>query len=77
MGKRNRYTPEFKAKTVMEVLREEETVNQIAGKYSPSPQMARQWERGFVSHAGDVFVHHKNGEARYHKIIGQLGHEVD
>jgi hypothetical protein len=37
MGKRNRYTPEFKAKTVMEVLREEETVNRIAGKYSLSP----------------------------------------
>jgi hypothetical protein len=44
--------------------------------------------KGFVSHAGEVFVHHKNGEAklrrelqekeeRYRKIIGQLGCEVD
>ncbi len=88
MEKRNRYTPEFKAKIVMEVLREEETVNQIAGKYSLSPQMVGQWKREFVSHAGEVFVHHKNGEtklrrelqekeARYRKIIGQLSYEVD
>jgi hypothetical protein len=41
-----------------------------------------------VSHAEEVFVHHKNGEAklrreleekeaRYRKIIGQLSYEVD
>jgi transposase-like protein len=45
MEKRNRYTPEFKAKIVMEVLREEETVNQIAGKYSLSPHVFNQEER--------------------------------
>ncbi|WP_147512922.1 transposase [Brevibacillus massiliensis] len=33
MEKRNRYAPEFKAKVVLEVLREEQTVNEIAAKY--------------------------------------------
>lgn len=33
MEKRNRYTSEFKAKVVLELLREEGTLNQIAGKY--------------------------------------------
>ena len=88
MEKRNRYTPEFKAKVVMEILRETETVNQIAAKYELNPQMASQWKREFVVHAGDVFDHHKNGEAklrrelqekeeRYRKIIGQLSYELD
>ncbi|WP_083813933.1 transposase [Caldalkalibacillus thermarum] len=36
MKKRNRYTPEFKTKVVLEVLREEQTVNEIAGKYELS-----------------------------------------
>lgn len=39
MGKRNRYTAEFKTKVVLEVLREEQTVNEIAGKYEISPVM--------------------------------------
>ncbi|MDD2214803.1 MAG: transposase, partial [Oscillospiraceae bacterium] len=33
MEKRNRYTAEFKAKVVLEVLREDESLNQIAAKY--------------------------------------------
>jgi len=33
MEKRNRYTSEFKTKVVLEVLREEQTVNEIAAKY--------------------------------------------
>ncbi|RZI50019.1 hypothetical protein EW027_17760 [Aeribacillus pallidus] len=39
MKKRNRYTAEFKAKVVLEVLREEQTVNEIAAKYELSPVM--------------------------------------
>ncbi len=42
MEKRNRYTPESKAKVVMEVLQETETVNQTATKYELHPQMASQ-----------------------------------
>ncbi|MGR6129637.1 MULTISPECIES: transposase [Paenibacillus] len=37
MEKRNRYTPEFKTKIVLEVLQEEQTVNEIAAKYEMSP----------------------------------------
>jgi putative transposase len=43
MEKRNRYTAEFKAKVVMELLKEEETLSQIAGKYQLNPQMLSQW----------------------------------
>ena len=33
MEKRNRYTAEFKAKVVLELLTEEATLNQVATKY--------------------------------------------
>jgi putative transposase len=39
MEKRNTYKPEYKAKIVLEVLREEKTVNQIAAEHQISPQM--------------------------------------
>ncbi len=87
MEKRNRYTAEFKAKVVLEVLREDESLNQIAAKYELNPQMVSQWKREFVDHAADVFDHKKNGEAklkkelaekedRYQKIVGQMSYEI-
>jgi len=47
MEKRNRYTPEFKAKVVLELLREESTLAQIASKYQLCPQMVSQWRAIF------------------------------
>jgi len=48
MKKRNRYTAEFKAKVVLEVLREEQTVNEIAAKYELSPVMVSRWKVEFL-----------------------------
>ena len=44
MEKRNRYTAEFKAKVVLELLREEQTLNDLAAKYQLNPQMISQWK---------------------------------
>ena len=87
MEKRNRYTKEFKAKVVLEILREEESLNQIAGKYELNPQMLSQWKREFVDHAAEVFDHKKGNETklkkdlaekedRYQKIVGQMSYEI-
>ena len=87
MEKRNRYTAEFKAKVVLEVLREEESLNQIAAMYDLNPQMVSQWKREFIERAPDVFERKKNSEAklkkelaekedRYQKIVGQMSYEI-
>ncbi|BCJ87687.1 hypothetical protein skT53_26720 [Effusibacillus dendaii] len=55
MEKRNRYTAEFKTKVVLEVLREEQTVNEIAGKYEISPVMLSRWKGEFLERASMVF----------------------
>ncbi|WP_157049129.1 IS3 family transposase [Syntrophomonas palmitatica] len=88
MEKRNRYTAEFKAKVVLELLREESTLNQVAAKYQLNPQMLSQWKSDFVKNASVVFERNKDEagklkkemeekESRYQQIIGQQSYEID
>lgn len=42
---RKTYTSEFKAKVVLEVLREEQTVAQIAAKYEVHPNQLARWKK--------------------------------
>ncbi|MGQ5394557.1 transposase [Paenibacillus sp. M.A.Huq-84] len=62
MEKRKRYTSEFKTKVVLEVLREEQNVNEIAAKYEMSPVMVSRWKAEFLERASLVFEK-KTGEA--------------
>lgn len=88
MEKRNRYTAEFKAKVVLELLREESTLNQVAAKYQLNPQMLSQWKSDFIKNASVVFERNKDEagklkkemeekESRYQQIIGQQSYEID
>ena len=88
MEKRNRYTAEFKANIVLELLREESTLNQIAAKYQLTPQMLSQWKSDFIKNASVVFERNKDEagklkkemqekETRYQQIIGQKSYEID
>ena len=88
MEKRNHYTSEFKAKVVLELLREESTLAQVASKYQLNPQMISQWKSEFIKNASAVFEKSKDEagklqkemeqkEARYQQIIGQMSYEID
>ena len=88
MEKRNHYTPEFKAKVVLELLQEESTLSQVASKYQLNPQMLSQWKSDFVKNAAIVFERNKDEagklrkemeekESRYRHIIGQQSYEID
>ena len=88
MEKRNRYTAEFKAKVVLEVLREEQTVNEIAGKYELSPVMISRWKAEFLERATTVFEkktneaekmrkEYESKQEHLEKLVGQLTVEVD
>lgn len=41
--KRKRYTPEFKSKIVLEVLKEEKTMSEIASSHGIHVNQIRQW----------------------------------
>jgi len=42
---RNKYSAEFKAKVVLEALREDKTTAEIASKYQVHPTQVRKWKR--------------------------------
>lgn len=88
MEKRNRYPAEFKTKVVLEVLREEQTVNEIASKYELSPVMVSRWKAEFLERASTVFEkkasevdkvrkEYKAKQEHLEKLVGQLTVEVD
>jgi putative transposase len=88
MDKRNTYSPEFKTKLVLEVLREERTVNQIASIHALNPMLISRWKAEFLERASMVF---EKGPSEAEKLkrefeerqellekkIGQLIVEVD
>src|SRR5664279_1164179 len=45
---RQHYTPEFKFQVVLEVLREEQTVNEIAVKHQIHPNLVTRWKTEFL-----------------------------
>lgn len=54
MGYKN-YTAEYKAKVVLEVLREEKPLGEIASGYGLNPNMVRNWKSDFVDKASSIF----------------------
>ncbi len=54
-NKRKKYTPDEKAKIVLEVLREENTLVEIANKYEVSQQLISRWKSEFLANMAVVF----------------------
>ena len=54
MEKRRNFTPEEKAKIVIEVLREEKTLNEIAAQYEVHPNQLSRWKAEFISNAKSI-----------------------
>lgn len=49
------YSPEFKLKVILEVLREENTINEIASKYKLIPKTIHNWKKQFLENADLAF----------------------
>jgi transposase-like protein len=88
MKKRN-FSPVFKAKIVLEVLKGEKELNNVAVENEISPNQLRNWKSEFLENAALVFDNkkdkeyvkkdllHKEEVDRLYKIIGQLTTQVD
>lgn len=53
--KRKAYSPEFKAKLVLEVLKEEKTLNEIASIYEVLPKSLQEWKKQFLENISLAF----------------------
>lgn len=58
MGKR-KYTAEFKAGLVLEVLRGEREIGQIAAEHNINPNQLRAWKTSFLEKAPALFEENK------------------
>lgn len=55
---RGKYTPEFKAKIVLEVLQGERELGAIAAENNLNPNMVRNWKAELVENASSIFEEH-------------------
>jgi len=88
--KRKKYTPEYKARIVLEALREESTISEIGSREGINPNQIQNWKRDFIEKSAMVFATDKSEkeaekalnekdkqQARLEKKVGQLTLEVD
>lgn len=90
MPKRREYTPEYKSKLVIEVLREEKTISEIASREGINPKQLGNWRIEFLEKSPQAFSKSrdkKNAERQielmeekereYQAKVGQLTLEND
>src|SRR5690242_1187881 len=86
MKKRKQYSAAFKLKAVLEMLKEERTIPEIASEFGVHPTMLHAWRREFLEKAPGIFEdkrrHKDSGDTeqltgQLYKQIGQLKVEND
>ena len=85
--KRQTFSKDFKAKVVLEALREESTIQEIAVKHGVHPNQISQWKSQAIAGMADLFerLNKKSQEVRqqeekeseYLKTIGKQKVEID
>ena len=84
--KRQKHSPDFKAKVAFEAARELSTINEISSKYDIHPNMIRKWKQELIGGIDKVFINqnehnkdkqHEKQVAQLYQKIGQLEVELD
>jgi transposase len=77
---RRKFSADFKAKVVIEALKERSTIEEIARKHELHPNQITIWKKEFLSKAAVVFSSHdsekeeqKQKEADAEKLYAQIG----
>lgn len=77
---RKQYPPTFKAKAVLELLKEEKTLNQLAGEYQVHVNQLRDWRQRLLDELPQIFSRERQvNESELKKrdqLIEQLYGEV-
>jgi putative transposase len=77
---RKRYTPAQKAAIVLEVLKEEETLSQIASRHGVHPNLLRKWKTQALEGLSQVFADDEKDkralEAEHQRQLDELYGEI-
>ena len=77
MGRRSKYTAQFKAKVAFEAAKGDRSINEIAAEYGIHPQQVRAWKREFLERVHLAFGKDRdtatlqNGLEKAYQRIGQ------
>ena len=71
------YSPQFKAKLVLEVLKGEKELGSIAYENGINPNMLRNWKREFLENASMVFEDPRKAEKQSKRKEESLKKETD
>lgn len=87
MAKRNTYTPEYKAKIVIEILEGEQTISEIASREGINVNQLKNWKKEFLENASRAFNGSKsekeakraaeNAKKREEKLMQKIGHSEE
>jgi transposase len=84
MGKRIRrkFSADFKAKVVIEAIKERSTIEEIARKYEIHPNQISSWKKEFLAKAAIIFTteddligNKKHQETTLEKLYSQIGQQ--
>jgi len=77
---RKRYTPKQKAQIVLEILKEEKTIAQIASEYRTHPNQLYKWKKqaleGFTKLFEDESKNDRAKEAEHERQLDELYGEI-
>jgi len=68
MPKRREFSPEYKAKLVIEVLREEATMSEIASRENINIKQLSNWKTEFVENAARAFSRSRDEKAAAREV---------
>lgn len=79
-GPRRKFTPEEKARIVLEILKEEKSVSQLASEHGIHTNVINRWKSEAVQNLSQLFVDDRKGITRmkneYEQKIDELYAEV-
>lgn len=75
---RRKFTAEFKTKVVLEILKERQTLAELAKKYEIHPTQLTTWKREFMEKSTAVFLEKTDDTTKSHadeieKLYAQIG----
>lgn len=73
---RRQFTSEFKVKVVLEVLRQDKTLNQIASEHDLHPQLVQTWKQAFTAAVPQLFDQQKGTEKPVVDETGPLYEQI-
>jgi transposase-like protein len=68
-NKRKQYSPQFKAKVVLEAIRGEKTVSELASQYEVHPTMINNWKRQVLEEASSLFRSEYSNRRFLHQFL--------